>query len=297
VSLLSLGLVFSLIFPICAFSDETIYRGDGLTRVSLNDALQDVQHGDILILGEIHGQMKVADYQMQVLETLKYNGLSVSIGMEFFDYTDQYFVDKYRFRELSEEEFLYQVKWGQGFPFSAYKRQIHFPKACGLTTLALNAPRQITSKIAKNGLNSLQENERNLLPTDFTLGNSAYFERFKSEMGGHVPAEKIENYFAAQSAWDDTMAWRASSHLLAHPDQVLVIIVGEFHSQYGGGLPDRLKARGVEKVHTLSFVNTSGLNQQERDFQILPSPKYGERANIIWELDLNLSFQTQVHSF
>jgi len=277
-------------FILCVLSSQVtladlIYRGDGQTQITLSEALRDIQHGDVLVLGEIHGQEKIAAMQMQVIETLKKNGISVSIGMEFLEYPDQYFVDQYRAGKLSEADFLKKVRWGN-FPFSAYREQILFPQACGLSTLALNAPRELTSKIAKSGLDSLTEMEKDMLPSDFTLGNAGYFERFKEVMGGHVPESKLKDYFAAQSAWDETMAWKANQHLSVHPDQVLVIIVGEFHVRYGGGLPDRLRARGAQAVHTMTFVNTDGLTPEERSFELLPSSSYGQRSDFIWEVQI-----------
>lgn len=276
--------ILSLLFAQWSLAGQ-IYYGDGQTQATLDEFVQDVQPGDVVVLGELHGQDLIATMQMQVLESLKKNGLSVSVGMEFLEYPDQYFVDQYRAGKLAEVDFLKKIRWGS-FPFSAYREQILFPQACGLATIALNAPRELTSKIAKSGWDSLSEDEKGMLPEDFTLGNEGYYKRFKEIMGSHVPESKIKNYFTAQSAWDETMAWKANQHLSAHPDQVLVIIVGEFHVRYGGGLPDRLKARGAQAVHTMTFVNTEGLALEERNAELLPSLKYGQRSDFIWEVQI-----------
>jgi uncharacterized iron-regulated protein len=89
------------------------------------------------------------------------------------------------------------------------------------------------------------------------LGNERYFERFAGEARQHgdMTAQEVRKFFAAQSAWDDTMAWQASEYLKAHPDHVLAVIVGDFHAAYGGGLPDRLRSRGVTKIQVISQVN------------------------------------------
>jgi uncharacterized iron-regulated protein len=68
-----------------------------------------------------------------------------------------------------------------------------------------------------------------------------------------------------------------------HPDQVLVIIVGEFHVQYGGGTPDRLKARWPEaRIMTLSQVWTEGMSPEEIQAELQPSSQEGPRADYIW---------------
>ncbi|MFN9065984.1 MAG: iron-regulated protein, partial [Bdellovibrionales bacterium] len=63
---------------------------------------------------------------------------------------------------------------------------------------------------------------------------------------------------------------------------VIVVLVGEFHKQYGGGLDDRLKARVLSSVMSISQVNTSGLNSEEIKEAIMPHPEYGPRADWIW---------------
>jgi uncharacterized iron-regulated protein len=218
-----------------------------------------------------------------VLETLKKKGLKVSVGMEFFAYPYQAQVDAWRLGQISEVDFLDSIEWGKGFSFEFYRSQVLFPSLKSEFLLALNAPRSLTGKISKGGLGSLKDEDRALLPPDFTLGNQTYFERFKKIMeGAHLPsAEALQNYFAAQSAWDDTMAWKATQFLSQHSEQVLVIIVGEFHVQYGGGLPDRLKAREVP-VTSFSLVNLDGLSDVEQRRAVEPSKLDGPRADYIW---------------
>ena len=218
---------------------------------------------------------------MQVLEILRKNGLIVSLGMEFFEEPDQQQVDDWRLGNLMESDFLAQIKWGT-FPFEAYREQALFPKTSeGATTLALNAPRNLTSKISKQGLSSLTTEEKMLLPPDFSLGNAGYFARFKKIMGNHLPnPQAVDNYFAAQSTWDEVMAFNATEYIKSHPNQVLVIVVGDFHVQYGGGLPDRLRARGAA-VTTFSLVNLEGLSNLEQRQEIEPTEEDGVRADFV----------------
>lgn len=258
----------------------TIYR-QGTEVVTLEQALAQVQPGTVVVLGEEHGTVDQASQQVQVLETLRQNGHIVSVGMEFFERPQQALVDAWRAGTLIEADFLQQIGWG-GFPFASYREQSLFPKAEeGATTLALNVSRKITSKIAKTGVESLTADERAQLPADFTIGNDRYLARFKDAMGGHVPEAALGRYFAAQSAWDDSMALAAANYLSANPRQVLVITVGEFHSGYGGGLPDRLKARG-QKVTTFSLVNLAGLSAEEQKQAVEPTAVDGARADFVW---------------
>ncbi len=276
--------LFSLISSLGWAGDlpaDTIFH-QGLTETTLEQALAGVRPGQVVVLGEAHGTQVQAAQQLQVLETLRKMGRNVSLGMEFFEYPFQGLVESYRAGALSEESFLAQIGWGAGFSYDAYRNQVLFPKLGSEYVMALNAPRALTGRISKVGIANLTPDEQKVLPPNWTLGNESYFRRFNEIMGQHLPSPAAaQRYFEAQSTWDDTMAWQAAEFLAAHPEQVLVIIVGEFHVQYGGGLPDRLKARGLVPV-TFSLVNLEGLSESEQKSEVEPSAVDGARADFVW---------------
>lgn len=273
---LALGTLF---YGCLAFSQ--LFDGRNAQESSLEALLERVQPGHIVILGENHGLQAHRDQHMQVLDGLRARGLKVSVGMEFVNYTDQGLLDQYRQGEISEERFLADLKWA-GFSFDFYRDQILFPNLdLNETTLGLNIPRQITSKISRQGLASLDLYERGLLPADFAVGRDSYRQRFMLVAGHHCKSP--ENCFTAQCAWDDTMAWKATDFVKSNPDQVLVIVVGEFHVQYGGGLPDRIRARMPRaQLLTVSQVNGEGMLDEEKQDQLEHSLVDGPRADFVW---------------
>ena len=261
----------------------------GLKATSLSEALKDVRAGDVVILGEEHGTQVQADQQLQVMQTLKSRGLLVSLGMEFFERNHQGAVDAMRSGSLSEADFLSQIGWSKGTPYSAYRNQVNLPQYQTEFVVALNAPRSLTSRISKVGIKGLLPEELALLPADFQVGNSGYYQRFQAAMGTHVPPEALFRYFEAQSTWDEVMAFESIQFMKANPNQVLVIIVGEFHVQYGGGLPDRIRQRmgqvpelSGSRLKTFSLINIQGMSQDEREEAIRPSTGYGQRADYVW---------------
>ncbi len=261
--------------------------GSTLSVETLPKALQGVEPGAIVVLGEQHGTAVHQAYQMMVMRELRAMGLEVSVGLEFLESPAQLSVDEYRAGRLSEAEFLFQVNWS-GFPFEFYREQILFPNSTA-HTVALNVPQAVSRKIARSGLSALSPRDLSLLPPEFLAkgrGNDRYFQRFRDTMSGHVSdPTMIENYFLAQSAWDDTMAWRATEYSRANPDKVLVIIVGDFHVRFGGGLPDRLRQWGAAKVVTMSMINTHGMTDLEKRTEIEPSRVDGSVADWIWLSD------------
>lgn len=275
---------FSLLQPACASPWKTgsIYNGRDGAEVRLDGLASSVRPGAIVIVSENHGFVPHHENQYKFLESLASAGLQkISVGMEFFARTFQAAIDSFLLGNLAEADFLKQVEWGSN-KFEDYRRQVLFPAIHQGRTLGLNAPRALTGRISKVGIQGLTAEEKAQIPPNFQLGNSNCLERFKATMGGHVPEEAISRYFEAQSVWDETMATVATDYIRANPQQVLVIIVGDFHAIYGGGLPDRLKARGAKDVVVVSQVNLSGLNSDEENAAILPDPNWGPRGDYVW---------------
>lgn len=273
--------LISVILPACVSAQ--IVDGETNAQIELNQVIEQIQPGQILVIGEMHGLKSVHDQQMSILQALRERGLKIAVGMEFFNYTDAALITSFRKGELAEEDFKKAISWG-GNDFKLYGPQLLF----GDEGFGINIPRAVTSQISKSGLASLTQEQQLLMPPKFQLGNEGYKRRFNEVMGGHMPPEKFENYFAAQSVWDETMAWQALNFVEKNHDYVYVIIVGEFHVAYGGGLPDRLRHRleGLScrlpvEVKTISQVYTEGLSEEEIQDQIAPSPVDGKRADWI----------------
>ncbi len=275
------------VFFISPSANAQLLDGDTLASVQIQALVDRIEPGSILIIGEMHGLAPVQAQQLEILSALRAKGLKTNIGFEFFNYTDQKIIDDYRANSLSEADFLKAIIWG-GISFDFYKTQLLFPDiTVGETSLGLNVPSFITKQLSKGGYNSLTLEQKSLLPADFTLGNRAYKDRFAAEMGGHMPADKLDFYFAAQSAWDDTICMNAANFMAQHPQDIFVIIVGEFHVAYGGGTPDRLHQRllalGLQpKITTISQLYVEGMTVDDIQNEIAPSSLYGKRSDFIW---------------
>ncbi len=269
--------------PALAARAPGLYDGHTGQAVSLERALAGVRPGYVIVVGEQHNLAGHHVNQLAVLLVLRARGLNVSVGLEFLSYTDQPWVDRYTRGEIPEDEFLRAVRWG-GYPFDWYRPLVLFSRDVGGRALALNAPPPLTRALAQRGLAGLSDDERGLLPPDFQPGRERYFERFRAAMGQHgaMSEAALRNYFLAQSAWDDTMAWQAAEFARANPEQVLVIIVGDFHASYGGGLPDRLRVRGLRDVLVISQVNRYGLSDEDARGLVMPDPRHGPRADFVW---------------
>lgn len=268
-------------------ANAQLLDGNTLAPVQTQAIVDQIQPGSVLIIGEMHGLAPVQSQQVEVLNALRAKGLKITVGFEFFNYTDQQAMNDYRAGQTTEADFLKAINW-TGYSFDFYKTQLLFPDATlGETALGLNVPSFVTKQLSKGGYDSLTAEQKALLPADFTLGNQGYKDRFAAVMGGHMPADKLDLYFAAQSAWDDTISMNAANYIEQHPQDVFVIIIGEFHVAYGGGTPDRLTqrllAKGLQpRITTISQLYVDGLTADEIKDEATPSSLYGKRSDFIW---------------
>lgn len=272
-------LLISLFYAKSGFSQ--FFDGKTQAQTSLEQLIAKVKPGTILLVGENHGLVSHRDQHLELLHALRDKGLKVSVGLEFLNYTDQMHINSFTAGLVTEADFLTLVKWG-GISFDYYRSQLLFPRPnLGEQGLGLNLPRALTSKISKFGLSGLSSEDFLLMPPAFELGRASYKERFLNAAGAHCHVP--DNCFAAQSAWDDTMAWQAVRFTEQYPDHVLVVIVGEFHVQYGGGTPDRIRARKPSaNILTLSQIWAEGLSKEEIAAELKPSVTEGPRADFIW---------------
>lgn len=279
---------------------EFIFDTQTGVRLTLEDfARRQAEAGKILIFGEEHAVKGNEDdpstivhheNQVRLLEALTALASSrnyhVTTAMEFLTYPVQGSVDLYVSGQLSEEDFLQQSGWSQGNPFLFYRRQILIPAQSQGRTLALNIPRSISGHVAQGGPNSLTAEERELLPPLWEQGSAPYLARFKEMTGGHLPSQDVENYFWAQSLWDDTMAWKTLENWRRDPLALTVIIVGGFHVEFGQGLKARIfrhePSLQPNQVKTLLQIETDRFDEASLVKLLAPDSTYGAHADYLW---------------
>lgn len=275
--------------PYTTPSAEAIYDTVNKTWFHVDQFAITLNPGQTLIIGERHAtesnkgdagiQIEHAN-QVLLLNMLRQRRIGASVGMEFLEYTNQPIVDDFLADKISDDQFKAAVRWGAN-PFDFYRDQIKAPAMMNGRTAALNIPRSISAKVAKNGVDGLDASDRALLPPIWERGSDLYFSRFEDAMKGHATATQIENYFLAQSLWDDTMAWRIWKHRMNHLD-FMMVIAGEFHVEYNLGLPARLKKYGVSDVKTLVHVEIDQWNDEKMEEAVKPDPNLGNLADYIW---------------
>lgn len=223
----------------------------------------------VICFGERHDSPQHHYAQRRAVEELAARsgtGRRFAVGLEMFQKPYQPALSGYVQGELSEADFLVQSEWSErwGFDFALYRPLLEVARERRLDALALNAPREVTRKIGRTGLQSLDAAERANIP-ELELADAGHRAYFDQAMSGHpMPANgpKVENMYAVQVVWDETMADTAARWLTsAGADARLLIIAGSGHC-HRSAIPARLARRVDVPVLSLTGVLESELGER-----------------------------------
>ncbi len=233
---------------------------------------------DVVFVGETHTRYDHHLNQLAIIERLHRRNPSIAIGMEFFQQPFQAHLDDFIAGTIDEREFLrrteYYERWR--FDYRLYKPILDFARERQIPVIALNVPKEITSKVSAGGLDSLSEEDREQIPAELDRDNEAYRERLMTVFSHHPGGEErnFENFLSVQLLWDEGMAERAARYLAENPDRQLVVLAGSGHVAYGMGIPDRLsRRRDVDTAIVLQGIDGQ-LEPEMGDFLLLPEERH-----------------------
>jgi uncharacterized iron-regulated protein len=220
-----------------------------------------------ICLGEQHDSPQHHYAQRRAIEELgrrsRDSRRPLAVGLEMFQTPYQAALAGFVSGSLPEAEFLtqsdYRERWG--FDFALYRPLLEVARQYGLSVLALNAPRELTRKIGRSGLGSLDESERKQLP-ELDLHNEDHHGYFTQAMAGHpMPpgGPKPDDMYAVQVVWDETMAENAARWLTEQgPAAQIIVLAGSGHC-HESAIPGRIARRLKTPVLSVSAVLESQL--------------------------------------
>lgn len=222
--------------------------------VSFSEFMDHVASFDVIFVGERHDSIEHHLIQVQILQALLARTRLSAIGMEFFQQDQQELLDRYTLEGLTEDEFLEKVDWKRtwGYPYHYYRPLLLAAKQKAIPVLALNAPRELVRKVARQGLASLDEGQRALIPREIDLGNEAHrtYVRHAYEGHDHWDLKSFEFFYEAQCVWDETMADNIAA-FMRERDRKVIVFAGNGHLAWKFGVPDRTQRRVAVSLVTI----------------------------------------------
>lgn len=200
----------------------------------------------VVFVGERHDRYEHHLNQLELICRLRAHG-PIAIGLEFFDASAQRALDAYVHRHGDLDRLLRESRWFErwGFDPRHYAPILRHARAHRIALVALNVPGELVRRVARGGLPGLDAAARARLPASIVAPSAAYRARLRAIFEQHPGHEQrdFDAFVAAQSLWDEGMAQRAAEHLLAYPEQRLVVLAGEGHIAHADAIPQRLSRR------------------------------------------------------
>ena len=237
----------------------------------------------IIYVSEKHDEPGHHAAQKKIIELLHKRGVKLAVGMEMFQRPSQKALDRYLAGKIDERAFLKQAEYFRrwGFDYHLYRPIVEYCRQNSIPVIALNLPKEISSVIARKGIEGLSAKERSTLPEDIDMDNRLYRRHLRDIFSQHSQTEmdNFEYFFQAQVAWDETMADTAASYLMNHPGRSLVVLAGMGHIAYGYGIPSRV-ARRIPGIESSIIINDPGddMVPEAGDFFLFPPAGQAEKA-------------------
>jgi len=225
-----------------AFGEGAIISTQIPAAVSFEELLEALATSRVIYVGENHTSQESHRIQLEVIQALFQKFPNLAVGMEMFDHSYQDVLDQWSAGKLDQGDFLRNVHWYANwrYDFDLYKDILDFIKDNRLRLVGLNIPNHIPPKIREGGIESLRDDEKKHLPQQIDLSSTGHrdyvqkvFEAHQHHFRGEVD---FENFYAAQSVWEDAMAEAIAENL---NNDVMVVVVGNGHIQFKYGIPER----------------------------------------------------------
>lgn len=244
----TMQLIFILVcftaVPASAFTGGKITRMSDRQAVSFSQMMADTEGTDVILVAETHDNKKNHELQLDVIRSLWAKKIPLAIGLEMFQSDNQWQLDDWIEGRMTEQNFkaVYARNWS--YDWSLYRDIFIFARDNRIPMIALNIPKEIVFKVAKQGFASLTPEERKNLPSGVTCDTNKpqteFLKRTFQDVFKHEANGKVFTYFCeAQAVRNSGMAMIIANGQKSHPGRKLVALAGTWHA-VKHGIPERL---------------------------------------------------------
>ena len=175
-----------------AFLYHQFQAYDGRTGqpISFTKLAQRARSADVVLFGEMHGDLVCNQVEAQLLHALLRHGRKQTLAMEFFEADEQSAVDAYLAGRIDEPDFVETADRPKSY-LTTHRPLIELCRSTHTPILAANAPRRLVSGFRKFDGDyaayraNLKPEERQWLPPELEILSGPYCDRFEELMSGH----------------------------------------------------------------------------------------------------------------
>ncbi|MFK7987661.1 MAG: ChaN family lipoprotein [Sandaracinaceae bacterium] len=231
--------------------------GRTITREAASARLMEAR---LVYVGERHDRPEDHAVQAHLATLAGADGAPLALGFEMVSRPFQPVLDAYQ-EEHDEPALIRGTEWDTrwGFDFAMYRPLLQLGMREHVHLYALNAPREQTRAIAREGLEALEAAERAGLP-ELDLEDPAHRAMIAAAFEGHphMDPARLERFYAAQVVWDETMAETVAQVMSASTDVRMLVFAGVMHIQ-PSAIPARAARRGAPEHRVLMPIREAEL--------------------------------------
>lgn len=273
-----------------ALAEWQIIDAASREAVSFEALMDRLAKADVVYLGEEHHNRHHIDAAGRVLEWLVAAGRRPVLAVEMFGWDGQEALTRYvSGARVDRERFLKDARWREnwGGDFADYELLIELARRRGLPVLALNPPRSLVRKVARQGLSRAREDPgmaRWGMRGETVVDDPAYRKvimRQLRECHAGMPDAAYERIYEASMFRDEGMAKAIVSRLqgLEGTAGPIVSYTGGGHIQHRTPVPDRVARRSEKPVRQVTIY----MQALERDHPEYVDALLEERiADYVW---------------
>lgn len=223
---------------------------DSRAAVGLQHVVARAARHRIVLLGERHDWPDHHRWQLHVLAALAATGRPLVLGFEAFPRPVQPVLDAWSRGEIETAALLARADWTRiwGGDPDLYLPLLHFARMHRVPIVALNVPRSLVRTVSRGGWASVPAAQRLGLAAPAPAGpaqRARLAAAYESHRCAPAPPEALDHFVEAHLVWDRAMASALTAATEAHPDALVVGIVGEGHAERPGGIAHQLASVGA----------------------------------------------------
>lgn len=213
-------------------------------RLSFHQTLNMAAGADYVVMGEGHRNGCDHDMQQRVVRGLVRLGRMPAIGLEMVPVDKQPVLDRFMAGEVTPVDLEKELEWKTiwGYPYALFEPLFEMASQNGLPLAGLNAPKRVTAKASREGLDALSAQDRAFFPSRVIPHLPEQREELLTVFEQHeslLDETRFEQFLLVQSVWDSMMAEQVVA-LSKRSNRPVVVVAGAGHVDMGRGVPRRI---------------------------------------------------------
>ena len=249
-----MSLIVTVLFASMAAAqpDDLIFRVSNIGQVDLPTLVEELKETRVVVVGEQHNNRLHHEIQLAVIRALKESGRDVAVGLEMFVETSQPQLDRWTAGKMNEEDFfrVYSANWDINL-YPIYRPIFVYARDQKIPMVGLNVPRQVVRQVARQGFDSLSEQQRGEIKVASCNIDLKYQETLARVLGSKGQGGPMFTRFCeAQVVWDTAMAINTLEHIEKDEKTVMVVLAGNFHA-WKRGIAEQIERRSEIPVKVI----------------------------------------------